>query len=764
MSKLNAAASWGSLVTALLAADAAAAQRPETEIGEVVVTARRVSENIQEVPVSVVAFDAATLQRRTVTDMTDLTRIAPSMRFQGQGNIASTDISLRGVNRVPTGSGGATTVIYFLDVPIQNGTYMPTFDLGSLQVLRGPQGTLFGTSTIGGAILINPQTPGHNLAGYAKVTAGQHEYYQLEAAGDLPIVKDVLAVRLAAQIRRRDGYVENIGIGPDFNDIHTNSYRASVLFEPSASLRNTLVLDYMDGSETGWATIAYERLPPNPLLPPPVAGVLAASVDQALALGRFKTNSNVPSPFYKRKAWGLFNTTEWEVTNNLTIKNIVSYRNAKDAFVINNDGIGAAAFEVGRLTHEEDFTEELQVRGDLFESRLRWTVGGFYQKTTPLESGSLSTTGVQVNNQTNEDTSYAFFGNIGFDLSQAVTLNAGYRHSWTKQSICVSPAAAGLDRKSCERFAASSTPFDGLGFVNSRSDAPTWTVGVDWRVADNIFAYAVHRRGFRFGGASSGLFEHPCVTGGAAPPCAVPIGATGRAIDLRDFQTLDNETLKDFEVGVRTDWSVGGRNQRVNLTAFRYVYDNLIGALPLIGLVDPTVPGAPFASSVAFNSGQITTKGVEFDVALNPFEGLTLGLNGAFTDMEQTKPGVGPANFPIPITPATLAAPRWAGSVALRYILPFRPFNGEVSVNFDYFRTGSWQVQGATLPGYDLANMRVDIADIGGSGVAAGFWIRNLFDETYLQSPTFVGTTGLPARTGNFGDPRLWGVDLSYSW
>lgn len=747
-------AAW--LLASMLASMPARAQ-----IEDIVVTARRIEEDQQTVPVSIAAFDTALLEQRTVTDMTDLTRIVPSMRFQGQGSIASTDISVRGVARVPVGSGGPTTAVYFLDVPILNTTYLPTFDLGGLQVLRGPQGTLFGTSTIGGAILIDPTPPAYDKSGYLKLTGGRFDYRQAEGATNVTIADDVLAVRLAAQIRRRDGYVENIGVGPDFNDIHTNAYRASILFEPAAGLRNVTVFDHIKGNETGWATIAYQRLPLNPLLPPPVAAALTASVNEALALGHYRTNSNVARPYLKRDTWGLFNTTTWEIADTLTIKNIFSYRDSQDAFLINNDGLGVVAFENGRIAHEKDVTEELQLQGKT--GRAQWIVGGFYQKTTPIKGGSLTATNVQVSNQTDTDRNVGLFANVELGVTDRLTVNAGYRHSWARQVTCISPVAAGLDRKSCDRFAPGSGNLDGFGYVRAKTDAPTWTIGIDWRATDDVFLYAAHRHGFRFGGSSSGNYEHPCLRGGTAPPCAVNVGG-GRSIDISSFQSLDDEKMDDFELGIRSDVHVGGRKHRLNVTGFHYVYKNLVGAIPLFGLIDPTLPGAPFSSTIAYNSGEITSWGIEADAIVNPVEGLVFTLNGAYTHQKQTKAGVGPEAFPIPIARATLAAPRFAGSLAVQYTLPFRPFDSKVAINFDYFATGDWEVQAKSQPGYELANLRIDILEIAGSGFGAGFWVRNLFDEDYLQSPTFVGDTGLPARSGNFGDPRLWGFDLSYRW
>src|SRR5690606_28238221 len=127
-------------------------------IEEIVITARRRDESAQTVPISIGAFGPEELGRRSVESLEDLTRITPGLRFAAEGGAQNTTISLRGLSKIPVGDGAPAVVTYFSDVPLPStGTNLPTFDLANIQVLKGPQGTLFGRNTIGGAVLVTPE-------------------------------------------------------------------------------------------------------------------------------------------------------------------------------------------------------------------------------------------------------------------------------------------------------------------------------------------------------------------------------------------------------------------------------------------------------------------------------------------------------------------------------------------------------------------------------------------------------------------------------
>src|SRR3546814_635721 len=150
--------------------------------------------------------------------------ITPGLRCSAEGGKTTTTVILRGLGRNPIGEGVPAVVTYFADIPlVGEGTNVPAYDIASIQVLKGPQGTLFGRNTIGGAIIIQPEAPNYEFGGYVKGEYGRFDYRTLEGAINIPIVQDKAAVRFAGQIRRQDGSIKNLSGGPDFNDMHQDA-------------------------------------------------------------------------------------------------------------------------------------------------------------------------------------------------------------------------------------------------------------------------------------------------------------------------------------------------------------------------------------------------------------------------------------------------------------------------------------------------------------------------------------------------------------
>jgi iron complex outermembrane recepter protein len=195
--------------------------RASAQLEEIVVTARRREESLQNVPVAVTALTAEALERRQILDTTDLDRVTPSMQFtsygQLSGNNSAAVVFIRGVGQLdPTPAVDPGVGIYVDDVYMGRavGGAMAFFDTESIQVLRGPQGTLFGRNTIGGAVLINTVVPGDEFEGKARVTVGDDSLWELFSAATLPL-SDTAALRIAAGARQRDGYVTRVFDGQD---------------------------------------------------------------------------------------------------------------------------------------------------------------------------------------------------------------------------------------------------------------------------------------------------------------------------------------------------------------------------------------------------------------------------------------------------------------------------------------------------------------------------------------------------------------------
>ncbi|EQA99995.1 TonB-dependent receptor [Sphingobium baderi] len=241
----------------------------------IIVTARRRAEDVSKVPIAITAFSGDQLQAKGVTNTLELTRLTPGLNIAGGGTVANPFVVLRGQSKAVTGTGAPGVLTYFNDVPLPNyGSLIQTFDMANIQVLKGPQGTLFGRNSIGGAILTYSQAPTHEFSGYGSVDLASYDRTQFEGAINLPIVQDKIALRLAGQIGHDGGNVKTFLFSPytidmsklnfadpanspgfatpgqlvpsnrNVDEYRTASFRASLLIEPTDWLKNVTVFDH----------------------------------------------------------------------------------------------------------------------------------------------------------------------------------------------------------------------------------------------------------------------------------------------------------------------------------------------------------------------------------------------------------------------------------------------------------------------------------------------------------------------------------------
>lgn len=768
---------------------------------EVIVTARRKEENAQTVPVSIAAFSQEELTMRTVLSMEDLTRVTPGMRFAVEGGGQNTTVSMRGLSKVPIGDGTPAVVIYFADVPLpSDGTNIPIFDLASIQVLKGPQGTLFGRNTIGGAILISPQAPTYDYQGYIKAGIGDYDSRALEGAVNLPLVEDKLALRLAGQVRKRDGYQENIGPGDDFDDLDQYSLRGSVLWEPTSSFSNTLIVDYFEGKEAP-PSIVFTEYRPGVLtnfagalgvpLFGPFENALAESFAAQQARGPSKINSDVTNLTLDRTLWGISNTTNIELGNNLRLRNIFGYRSTEgdamadvdagplleagdDAFPLYGGIDRLVLLNAGQITNKEQISDEIQLLGSSLDDRVEWIIGGFYLKDEPGgPQGSWfnqfepysSTTGVSLRppaGSTSQVTteSYSVFGQAGIDLSDwlldGLKLNLGYRYTWDDVSACGASIPGGtsslnaplLTLSECKKEGKANLA-SGAGALDTDDSAPTWTVGLDYQISEEMLAYITSRRGYRAGGINTPVFN----TKGTSTD------GPG-AVDITAYQYVGSDEVTDVEIGLKSDLSIGDMPARVNVSAYSMEYTDAIQFINVLCCIDPTDPGLPTRGSFALNAADLTIQGVEFEGTIAPTSDLTLSTTVAYVDQEVDDIAGIPEPFTLSPDEVTLPTPEWSATLAFRWQLPVQLFDGELAISGDYFWTDEWQGQGVYIDSYEVAGFRLNWASAR-NNLDASLFVTNVFDEEYAMSPAAL-LAALPFATAIYGHPRMYGFELTY--
>lgn len=398
--------------------------------GDIIVTARRTEERLQDVPISITVFDGDQIQKRNIAVASDLAAYTPSLSVNTRYGPEKATYSIRGFNQ--DASTAPTVGVYFADVVgvrAQGGTAGGNTvgagaftDLQNVQVLKGPQGTLFGRNTTGGAVLLVPTKPTDLLEGYVEGTLGNYDQRRVQAALNVPLA-DTFKVRVAVDRNKRDGYMKNhSGVGPDaFNDIDYVYGRLSIVADLTPELENYTIFHYSRSDTNGYAS-RLEFCDRNPTSPFDGGSIsryylsLAAcdQIDRQAARGDGPLDVEVgnPNPRTFIRTWQVINTTTWQASDTLTVKNILSYGEYREqaAFQLYSDnfvvpdtpvtrfyaGIGGPAVgapidyvQLGTqpghdAASESTVTEELQLQGRSSDGKFNFVVGGYLEFSRPI--------------------------------------------------------------------------------------------------------------------------------------------------------------------------------------------------------------------------------------------------------------------------------------------------------------------------------------------------------------------------------------------
>ena len=421
--------------------------------GEILVTARRVAERLQDVPVSITVFNQQDLTKRNIAVPTDLATYTPSLSVNQRYGPEKSSFAIRGFNQA--NNTAPTIGMYFAEVVgvrAQGGTTSGNTvgagaftDLANVQVLKGPQGTLFGRNTTGGAILLTPQKPTDQWGGYIEGTYGNFDQMRVQGALNVPLA-DTFKVRLSVDRNSRDGYMKNrSGIGPkDFNDVNYLYGRLSIVGDLTPDLENYTIVHYSKSKTHGYAshidTCNRDVADGGTIVTTPGApGYSGSTLLQVLSCrdqvarqtargdGPHDVESNLRNPYEHLEQWQVINTTTWTASDTLTVKNIISYGEFRERmnlgylatnfvvpnyngqggfdtstylppFTTNPDGshriipAGTAYQEfvtdgAGPHTYgaaESTMTEELQLQGRTADGRFNYVVGGYLEFSRPI--------------------------------------------------------------------------------------------------------------------------------------------------------------------------------------------------------------------------------------------------------------------------------------------------------------------------------------------------------------------------------------------
>lgn len=770
--------------------------------GEIIVTAQRKEEKLSRVPVSIVAFGSEALQTRNITSEQDVGQLVPGLQVKNGQNSNQLSFSMRGQTLDPFSGTSPAVLTYLNEAPYNPGnTATAFFDLGSIQVLKGPQGTLFGRNATGGAVLYSTPMPDNEFSGYIIARGAERDFNQIQAAVDLPLVTDKLAVRLAFDATRGNGYITNINTGNTLGDKNSRSGRATILLTPTDTIRNVTVVQYdnVKGTEGAGGIWTYNSAPTCATTAAGCAGVPIA----VQAASQFTSNgtTHVPNttgqvltytldllyggnsgpaapgqwpggvegytqfahanPYkvwlqydlpHRAENFFVSNTTEIDLGVDMKLKNIFSYMKGHATtpgnlaggpfgglWLFNLGGINQTGTPGGESFHSNFVSDELQIQGKALDGRLNYTAGLFYssqnrREVIPIDIGADLSFGPVADiayAYRNREKSKAIFAQVGYQITDKLTVNLGGRYTWVDVGITQSPGNVfGIN------------PASPAASQDEKLSAPAWTVNLQYQIDPSNMVYVSQRGSFRSGNLN-----------GTVAPFTDPL--TGRPANF-----FKNEYLHDFEAGYKLNGRIGGAPVQLNIAGYYAIVKDAQHALYAI------VGGNPAGFTV--NVPQAKVKGVELDAAIGLTDWLDLSFNAAYTDAKYTK-----ANVPIPFVGALPVdsypdSPKWSGSASVDLKFPVPADLGSMDLRADFYgqthtffsSTNGTSTPGTRLEGYSTVGLRFSWKEIMQSRVSAAVYVRNVTDRTYYISGYALGaSSGL--NTAYPGEPRTFGAELS---
>jgi iron complex outermembrane receptor protein len=799
-------------------APAPPAQPAKHEDEEIVVTARRREELLQDVPISITVYSQQQLDNRNITTATELATYTPSLAANARFGPDKASFALRGFSQIDTTS--PTVGVYFADVIALRANPGTTagngagpgqfFDLQTVQVLKGPQGTLFGRNTTGGAILLVPRKPTDKFEGYVEGSIGNYDLRRIQAVLNIP-VSDTIRVRFGVDRQKRDGYLHNKSpIGPkDFADSNYISLRGSIVVDVTPNLENYFIGRYSRSNTHGLKLrlIACNNgTGPGP--GPAGRAVFTAPLacDQlarqnARGDGFWDVENDVIDPFNILKEWQLINTTTWTASDNLKVKNIISYGEFHERAWLSIGGerlLIASGPNAGKsvpttiirnapgkyLAAQSTFTEEFQLQGASFGGNLNWQAGAYLEISKPLSGGNTtySESGITCTDSYNFQCealipqlgpalghveNAAKFRNIGFyaqgtyDINEHFAITAGLRYTIDKTVGRGGRLTIQFPTPNNPRgFCANPKILPGVFHLNfddcvvgtfvSKSSKPTWLIDFDYKPTKDILLYAKYARGYRQGSVN---------------PSNIGV------------ETWRPESVEAYEVGAKLSFH-GPVRGYFNAAAFWNDFTNQQLSLTVVGTPQSGIPGA----RVIVNAGKSRIRGFEIDASVTPFAGFKLDLGYTYLDTKLIE--FIPPTFPTPspFLPFTLPtgcsaatgrcqgidlpfSPKHRITATATYTLPLNESIGKVSIGATYVHTSSQvadlQSPFGVMPSSDLLNLNLNWDSVAGLPIDLAAFMTNVTNAKFpVNVANNWASNGLESVVTNV--PRMYGLRLKY--
>jgi len=724
--------------TRATAATDSGAEKTETgsnTIEEVIVSARKRDENLQDVPISIDAFSAEDLNDKSLTSLKELGQFVPNFNFSNHPSLGSQGalVYIRGIGQAdPSNHLDPGVGVYIDNVYIgrMQGFDFDLMDLERVEILRGPQGTLFGKNTIGGAVnIITARPDKEEFAATAEITTGRFSRIDGKAIINIPLIPGKLAAKFAGATRNRGGYGQRLDFATgdkisESGDKQRLSGRAVFDWTATDSVDVLLSLDAARTRETGpvykivdFAESGLIALY-NRFVDPDYGDVFMTDSEFAT----YGTGGNAND----LDTWGIALNIDWDL-GPVAVKSITSYRNMEALAAADLDGSPHLLFDSAFSIDQDQVTQEFQLSGLAFNERMNWLTGVYYFKEDSLQDGRrdivrelVDPIGLDISftgRVSSTVESYAVFGEGTYDTSEKFSIITGLRYTSETKDIT---------RMRFNHFTGQVTlPAD------SRSeswDAFSGRFGFEYRWNDDVMTYFTVSRGFRSGGINA------------------------RSSGPSSFVPFDPEYIWTYETGVKSDFL--DHRLRFNSSIYYSDYSDLQFS---VAVIDPET-NTPI--SIVGNAAQAKIQGFELELTALPVEELILtagvGYTDArYTDVEPTAPITKDDKFPM--------TPKWSITLSGQYGIPLGDL-GKLIGRLDYAYKTKIYYQPVNDPlstqeSYGFLNGRLTLAHSGGD------WDISLFG-TNLTNKKYI-ITGLDGRAIGFAlvqyaPPREWGLSFRY--
>jgi iron complex outermembrane receptor protein len=721
----------------------APAATPSGTIEEVIVTARRREERLQDVPIAVTAIPGDALTKQSINQLFDLKTKAPGLAVQPSAyGSAVPYVGMRGqLNKQYFGSVNQSVGVYFDEIALSRlpGLNSSLYDLASAQLLKGPQGTLFGRNTPGGAVLFTSKLPGPEREGYVRGVLGNYDQRTIEGAVTLP-VNDSLSIRLAGRRSTHDGYIKNAFTGNASSDEDSWAARFSAVYAPSDRLKNTTVLDWVNEAPRGSSQRLF-------FVYPNAAGARFQQYLDILKNYDFHTIYAKDSQ-NKIRLWTLSNITTYELGEGLTFKNIAGFRETHSYAYSAIDGAPVFVTQGQFIERMRQYSLEPQLIGTLDEGNLSWIVGAYlYRETGYSAITNFSANAINNPNSWVTNKSQAIYSQATWKLPfyRALSVTAGGRYTRDQRDILWRVFLNG----NCNLRAANSGPAV-ISPCEARSEVsykrPTWTLALDWKPTRDLLLYVTTRRGYRAGGYDLNV-NTPASRTAFAP-----------------------EVVTDYEGGLKYDFALGPTRGRINFAIYHDDYRDMQRTVPTIFVEN----GNTIIVQRTGNAATSSIDGYELEAYFRPVPSLEFSLA-----VSQVKAGF--KRFitatGIDLSPNAFSSiPSHTVGAGVEWTVPLDRSLGEIALRGDYYFQGESYTQDSntdlttgkkllqqTLPAYRTYNARVEWRNIAGRRVDLAAYVRNLTKARYYVTGTdFSAALGTAALTP--GTPRTFGIEINYNF